>query len=36
MESRLNYVKVSPEAYKAMSGLEMYVSHSGLESPCWN
>ena len=31
MESRLNYVKASPEAYKAMSGLEMYVKHSGLE-----
>ena len=31
MESRLNYVKVSPDAYKAMSGLEMYVKHSGLE-----
>ncbi|NNM84772.1 MAG: carboxymuconolactone decarboxylase family protein [Phycisphaerales bacterium] len=31
MESRLNYMKVSPDAYKAMSTLEMYVKHSGLE-----
>jgi AhpD family alkylhydroperoxidase len=31
MESRLNYVQVSPDAYKAMSGLENYVKHSGLE-----
>ena len=31
MESRLNYVEVAPEAYKAMIGLEMYVKHSGLE-----
>ncbi len=31
MESRLNYVSVAPDAYKAMSGLETYVKHCGLE-----
>jgi AhpD family alkylhydroperoxidase len=33
MESRLNYIKVSPDAYKAMSTLELYVKQSGLEKP---
>lgn len=33
MESRLNYVKNFPNAYKAMSDLDAYVRHSGLEKP---
>lgn len=32
MKERLNYAKVSPEALKAMLGLEKYVATSGLES----
>ena len=31
MESRLNYIKISPDAYKAMAVLEAHVKHSGLE-----
>jgi AhpD family alkylhydroperoxidase len=32
MQPRINAQKISPEAYKAMLGLEMYVSHSsGIE-----
>ncbi len=31
MQARINYVKVAPGAYKAMSGLEEYVDASGLE-----
>jgi AhpD family alkylhydroperoxidase len=32
MQARINYVKVAPGAYKAMSGLEEYVDASGLEA----
>jgi AhpD family alkylhydroperoxidase len=31
MEARLDFTKVAPEAYRAMSGLETYVRNSGLE-----
>ena len=31
MHPRTNFFKVAPEAYQAMSGLEKYVSQSGLE-----
>lgn len=31
MEPRLNYLKVAPDAYKAMLGLEMYLHKCGLE-----
>ena len=31
MQTRSNFFKVAPEAYQAMSGLEKYVSNSGLE-----
>ena len=33
MEPRLNYMKVAPGAYKAMSGLEHYLHECGLEEP---
>jgi AhpD family alkylhydroperoxidase len=32
MQQRINYTKVAPEGYKAMSALENYARHSGLES----
>lgn len=32
MEPRMNYAKVDPDSYKAMSQLETYVRHSGLDS----
>jgi AhpD family alkylhydroperoxidase len=31
MESRIDYTKVAPGAYKAMAGLEVYLRHCGLE-----
>jgi hypothetical protein len=31
MDSRFNYVKVAPGAYKAMLGLEQYLRECGLE-----
>jgi AhpD family alkylhydroperoxidase len=31
MEARLDFTKVAPDAYRAMSGLETYVSNCGLE-----
>jgi len=31
MQTRSNFYKVSPEGYQAMSGLEKYVSNSGIE-----
>jgi AhpD family alkylhydroperoxidase len=31
MEHRLDFTKVAPDAYRAMSGLETYVSNCGLE-----
>ena len=31
MEPRLNYVKAAPDGYKAMSALNHYVEHCGLE-----
>lgn len=31
MKTRMNLLKESPEAYKAMRGLEDYISHSGLD-----
>jgi AhpD family alkylhydroperoxidase len=31
MEQRLNYVKLAPDGYKAMSALNRYVEHCGLE-----
>src|SRR3954465_8307327 len=31
MEARLNYVKLAPEAYRALSGLGTYLASSGLE-----
>lgn len=31
MQARLDYVKSAPDGFKAMSGLEQYVRHSGLE-----
>ena|SRR5579884_275535 len=31
MKQRMNFVKASPEAYAAMSGLQRYVSECGLE-----
>ena len=31
MESRLDFTKIAPEAYRAMAGLETYVRNSGLE-----
>ena len=31
MSERINYTKVTPEGYRAMSGLERYVRGSGLE-----
>ncbi len=33
MQARINYVKVAPGAYKAMSSLEEYLHQSGLEAP---
>ncbi|MGH8259403.1 MAG: carboxymuconolactone decarboxylase family protein, partial [Steroidobacteraceae bacterium] len=33
MTPRTDFTKVSPEGYKAMSGLESYVRRSGLEPP---
>ncbi|HVP11643.1 MAG TPA: carboxymuconolactone decarboxylase family protein [Phycisphaerae bacterium] len=33
MEPRIRYTTVSPDAVKAMSGLEMYVRKCGLEKP---
>ncbi|HVJ08937.1 MAG TPA: carboxymuconolactone decarboxylase family protein [Acidisarcina sp.] len=33
MKSRLDYAKASPEALKAMWGLENYIRHCGLEHP---
>jgi AhpD family alkylhydroperoxidase len=33
MEPRLNYLKVAPDGYKAMLGLEMYLHKCGLEEP---
>ena len=35
MKSRLNYAEVSPDALKAMLGLEKYVHSSGLELPLY-
>jgi AhpD family alkylhydroperoxidase len=32
MQQRINYIKVAPEGYKAMSALESYARHNGLES----
>ncbi len=32
-KQRLNYVKISPEGYRAMLGLSDYGKHCGLESP---
>ncbi|HET6249249.1 MAG TPA: carboxymuconolactone decarboxylase family protein [Tepidisphaeraceae bacterium] len=31
METRINYVKAAPDGFKAMVGLESYISHSGIE-----
>jgi AhpD family alkylhydroperoxidase len=31
MESRIDYTKAAPGAYKAMAGLEVYLRHCGLE-----
>ena len=31
MQARIDYYKLSPGGYKAMLGLEQYLSHSGLE-----
>jgi len=31
MKARMDYIKASPGAYKAMSGLEAYMAESGLE-----
>jgi AhpD family alkylhydroperoxidase len=31
MQARIDYYKLSPGCYKAMLGLEQYLSHSGLE-----
>lgn len=31
MQPRLDFTKISPEAYQAMAGLEAYVRSSGLE-----
>ena len=31
MQARLDIQKVAPEAYRAMAGLQAYVTHSGLE-----
>jgi AhpD family alkylhydroperoxidase len=31
MQPRIDYTKLSPEGYKAMLGLELYLNHSGLE-----
>ena len=31
MSERIDYSKVTPEGYRAMSGLERYVRGSGLE-----
>lgn len=31
MEQRLNYTKIAPDGYKAMSALNRYVEHCGLE-----
>ncbi len=33
MQARINYVKVAPGAYKAMSSLEEYLDQSALEAP---
>ena len=33
MQARINYIKVAPGAFKAMSGLEEYLHQSGLEAP---
>jgi AhpD family alkylhydroperoxidase len=33
MEPRLNFYKASPEAMKAMTGLEQQIARSGLEKP---
>lgn len=33
MKARLDYIKAAPEAYTAMSKLEAYVRHCGLEHP---
>jgi hypothetical protein len=32
MQSRMDYMKASPDGYKAMSALQHYVRQSGLES----
>lgn len=31
MHARIDFLKVAPQAYRAMAGLESYVRHSGLE-----
>jgi AhpD family alkylhydroperoxidase len=31
MQARLDYAKIAPEGFKAMTGLEQYARHSGLE-----
>jgi len=33
MEQRIDYLKVSRDGYKALSGLEEYLHHCGLEAP---
>ena len=33
MEPRMDYVKASPDAYRAMAGLEAFVRRSGIEHP---
>ncbi|WP_422925562.1 carboxymuconolactone decarboxylase family protein [Singulisphaera sp. PoT] len=33
MEARLNFMKLAPEAYRALSGLEIYLKGCGLEHP---
>jgi AhpD family alkylhydroperoxidase len=33
MQPRLDFTKISPQAYQAMAGLESYVRNSGLERP---
>ncbi|HEX2207957.1 MAG TPA: carboxymuconolactone decarboxylase family protein [Longimicrobium sp.] len=33
MEPRMDYAKASPEAYRAMAGLERFVRQSGIEHP---
>ena len=33
MEPRLNFYKVSPDAMKALGGLEQHIARSGLEKP---